>query len=71
MSLASCCDGPDCQPPPYGTGDAWYGQAGHDPYPCDGSYYPYNIRADVPLHVGDGPQQLTVKDNGKVVDLKE
>jgi hypothetical protein len=24
-SLASCCDGPDCQPPPYGTGTAWWG----------------------------------------------
>ena len=24
-SLASCCDGPDCQPPPYGSGSAWWG----------------------------------------------
>ena len=23
--------------------------AGHDPYPCEGTYYPYNVRADVPL----------------------
>lgn len=30
--------------------------AGHDPYPCEGSYYPYNVRADVPLL--ESPQQL-------------
>ena len=29
--------------------------AGHDPYPCENSYYPYNARADVPLGV-DGSQ---------------
>ena len=28
-SLASCCDGPDCQPAPYGTGNAWYGIGTH------------------------------------------
>jgi len=32
--------------------------AGHDPYPCENSYYPYNVRADVPLTV-DGHQQLS------------
>ena len=30
MSLASCCDGPDCQPAPYGTGEAWYGLGVHN-----------------------------------------
>ena len=29
---------------------------GHDPYPCEGSYYPYNIK-DLPLPL-DNPQQL-------------
>ena len=100
MSLASCCDGPDCQPAPYGTGEAWYGLGvhnggkwvqeslffclvlilfrvlnvapwtnnknlthkllciGNDPYPCEGSYYPYNVRADVPFHLSPLAQNL-------------